>query len=201
MIVIIKRRGLETSQVSIERLVSTLGFGEGCDVSLAKDRAEEKLGMLIQQGDGLSFRPLKQDDGFFLGDVQVDSMMPLGEGEWLRFEEFELSWMEGELPKEQMESEPDTKPLPPPPLPSPVIPNRAGAMMAYGQTPPTQQPSSSKNEESLELSFQPPVPTIPASESPASEINETSLETSIDEVTLKDSENESRPEEILENSS
>jgi len=149
MIVTIKRRGLETAQVSIERLVSTLGFGKDCDVSLAEDRLDLKLGMLIQQGDGLSFRPLKSEHHFFLGDIVVDAMMPLGENEWLRVDEFELSWS---LSTEEIKNDPtESKPLPPPPKPMafPVMPNRAGAMMAYGQTSNTASPS---NEESLELS-------------------------------------------------
>jgi len=150
MIITIKRRGLETAQCSIERLVSTLGFGSDCDVSLATDRHDQKLGMLIQQGEGLSFRPLKQELRFYLGDVHVEGMLPLGEGEWLRVDEFELAWFRGELKKEQSRDEVSLPPAPKPLL-TPLLPNRAGAMMAYGQGF-SAKPNAT--EESFELSQQ-----------------------------------------------
>jgi hypothetical protein len=148
MFIVIKRRGSETARVKIERLVSTLGFGEDCDVSLDESREDQKLGMLIQQGDGLSFRPLKQELKFFLGDIPVDNMMPLAEGEWLSLEEFELCWV---MTSASDSSEPEKSDLPPLPKPlaGPAFPNRAGAMMAYGHSAPGKP---SRSEESLELS-------------------------------------------------
>lgn len=166
MFIVVKRRGSETSRIKIERLVSTLGFGEDCDVSLDEHREDQKLGMLIQQGDGLSFRPLKQDLKFFLGDIPVDNMMPLAEGEWLSMDEFELCWVatsNNDLPESKREELP---PLPKP-IAGPVLPNRAGAMMAYGHSSTNK---SSKSEESLELSGavpqeqpveEPPKPPVP----------------------------------------
>lgn len=148
MFIVVKRRGLETARIKIERLVSTLGFGEDCDVCLDKAKEDQKLGMLIQQGEGLSFRPLKQELKFFLGDIPVDNMMPLAEGEWLSIDEYELSWV---MTSDESYTDPERADLPPLPKPlaGPALPNRAGAMMAYGQS------SSAKptiSEDSFELS-------------------------------------------------
>ena len=153
MLIIIKRRGVESARVNIERLVSTLGFGEDCDVSLAQDRDDLKLGMLIQQGDGLSFRPLKQDHQFFLGDVPVANMMPLAEGEWLSMEEFELSWINRQVSSIEIEQQEQAE-FPPPqkPIAQANLANRAGAMMAYGQVQSPAPSNPHKSEESLELS-------------------------------------------------
>lgn len=123
-------RGSEAPRIlEVERLVSTVGLGDGCDVVLAPSSSSERLGMLIQQGEGFSFRPLHVPSGVFLGGVEVEGMIEWPQGGQLEILDFNLSWMgDG--------SEAPLAPPPPPPPPPPSNPSsggyKAGALSAYG---------------------------------------------------------------------
>jgi hypothetical protein len=129
----IQRQGEPERHLKLERLVNTVGFGDGCDVVLATSGRTERLGMFIQQGEGLNFRPLHQPSGVFMNGQEIESMVAIPAGTILRVLDYDLSWT---LDGFSQESEPEPKRWAPPVSPSSVRPlagYRAGAMMAYGK--------------------------------------------------------------------
>ena len=100
MELLIQRQGEKERRHGIDRLVSTVGFGDGCDVMLAPSGRTERLGMFIQQGEGLSFRPLHSPSGAFLKGLEIESMVVLDENAVLRLLDFDLSWNRGAVEEE-----------------------------------------------------------------------------------------------------
>ena len=137
MELLIQRQGEKERRQVIDRLVSTVGFGDGCDVMLAPSGRTERLGMFIQQGEGLSFRPLHSPSGVFLKGLEIESMVVLEENAVLRLLDYDLSWNRGAT-----EEEAEFKPWVPKKvnLEHTARPSgyRAGALSAYsGQKPAT----------------------------------------------------------------
>jgi hypothetical protein len=108
MELVIQRKGERERRQVIDRLVSTVGFGDGCDVMLAPSGRTERLGMFIQQGEGLGFRPLHSPSGVFLKGLEIESMVVLEENALLRILDYDLSWNQGPVGKDEEEFKPWT---------------------------------------------------------------------------------------------
>ena len=129
----IQRQGEAERHLKLERLVNTVGFGDGCDVVLATSGRTERLGMFIQQGEGLNFRPLHQPSGVFMNGQEIESMVAIPAGAILRVLDYDLSWSLEDVDHGPEQDVRRWAPPASPAVPRPLAGYRAGAMMAYGK--------------------------------------------------------------------
>jgi len=152
----IRQAGGQSRSIEVERLVSTIGFGDGCDIVLGESPRTERLGMVIQQGDGFSFRPLNDPSGVRLDGIELETMVQWPEGTVIGIDTFEVTW-----------GNTTTQMAPPPPTnlttsssPAPAA-YRAGAMSAYGGGKNDSTPRAPNTEGvELQLSGQRPPSSI-----------------------------------------
>jgi hypothetical protein len=158
----IRQTGGLARSIEVERLVSTIGFGDGCDIVLGDSPHTERLGMIIQQGDGFSFRPLNDPSGVRLNGTEMASMSEWPRGAVIGIDTFEITWGD-----EPVLSSPPSTSTPPSSQNSPppgMSAYRAGAMSAYGGGESSSPPPKANIEGvDLQLSGQSP----PASMGPA----------------------------------
>lgn len=159
----IRQAGGQTRSIEVERLVSTIGFGDGCDIALGESPRTERLGMIIQQGEGFSFRPLNEPSGVKLDGVDLESMVEWPKGSVIGIDDIELTW--GEL---VAQVPPATPPASKPQLGMTAY--RAGAMSAYGSGDSNSAPKNPNHEGvDLQLSGQTPPPAMGPAEAKLAE--------------------------------
>jgi hypothetical protein len=196
----IERQGDGERHLRLDRLVNTVGFGDGCDVVLATAGRTERLGMFIQQGEGLSFRPLHQPSGVFMNGMEIESMVEIPSGVILRVLDYDLSW-QLETPQESRNISPPRTANAPPPKPLPAY--RAGAMMAYGQEDKPQELDERHEGVEVEWSHQVapkinPTPPTPTTSQPPSHSSNKSLGAAEAELARKLEEARKRMENDME---
>lgn len=166
----------------LSRLVSTVGFGSGCDIVLGPAERALRLGIFIKQGDGCNFKPLVMNGELIYDGRPLTGMVALEEGKELAFRDVRLVFqnLKKEIPTQGFPA----SPRPPTPAGSfdsldddpPVAPlGRKRALQAYSgagtepSPPPTAKPlapaSPSKTKAVSEIS-----PKIPARSDAKAEI-------------------------------
>jgi hypothetical protein len=151
--VILEEKGSPPRSIRLERLVSTIGYGDECDVSLKPGSPALRLGMLIRSGDEFSFRPMVDSQDLLLDGKPVTGMTPFLPDSVLQVDSIyiRLGGTLAESTREESPSMPNSQPMPL------AIPNqnmgRTAAVHAYsGQAIQSQEreqekPRKSESEE------------------------------------------------------
>ncbi|MBF0198658.1 MAG: hypothetical protein HQL32_13150, partial [Planctomycetes bacterium] len=151
---IIDPRGSEKKH-ELQRLVSTLGFGEECDISLGPSQTPIRFGMFIKQGDGINFKPLNENTPILFNQKPITHMVSLCHGDVFEFEGYQLYCLDESQDRKLNTPAPPTqhsyiKKDSPAFTTPPRNPYRAGAINAYGAA--QAQPARSNTEEISALS-------------------------------------------------
>lgn len=127
----------------VDKLVTTVGLGPSCDITLGESEKSLRIGMIIKQEEHYNFKPLLLEGEVTYEDSPLYEMRPFLLGEKVKFSTFTISLAHDHhipnlsQPKINFQNESNkTKAIPTPT-------RRYGAIQAYqsnaGQTPPPQR--------------------------------------------------------------